>query len=266
MKSPMRINQELNNLIPIICTLSRVHTIYLIRQVENTISYESDISLNKPRKSSSRYVFTMLIISHEHVDDPKRFMNEVFSKTQGRCELYSIHYTLNQVNNKINYGSNFLSRILRECTLLYRADNRLELPNSYLHHPEVYKGIANHWKKRIAHALYFEEKSTIIEENQSIYGRYLLLQQAIQQTCLGLIYVFWEYQPSYFSLSYLLHLCDQFTDLPNIIYPKKSFRSHLIYSRLCHARYNLNEKLQEDPSESHRMKAEFWTCNKKVDN
>ncbi|PHR87059.1 MAG: hypothetical protein COA80_19160 [Leeuwenhoekiella sp.] len=201
----------------------------------------------------------MLIISHEQVADPKLFMNEVFNKTHERVTLYSIHFTLNEANNSINYGSNFLNRVLEEGTLLYSEDNRLKQLGSYLYHPEVFLSIHKHWNKRLEHASYFEEKSTICEENSSNPGRYLLLQQAIQQACLGLIYVFWEYQPSYYSLNYLLHLCEQFSEAPKIIYPKKSFRSQLMYSRLCHAQYNLNEKIQEDPSESDSLKAEHLT-------
>ncbi|MAW95376.1 MAG: hypothetical protein CMF36_06360 [Leeuwenhoekiella sp.] len=201
----------------------------------------------------------MLMISHDQVADPKHFMNEVFNKTQEQVTLYSIHFTLKEANNSINYGCNFLNQVIEEGTLLYSEDNRLKQLSSYLYHPEVFLRIQKHWNKRLEHACYFEEKSTICEDNPSNPGRYLLLQQAIRQACLGLIYVFWEYQPSYYSLPYLLHLCEQFSEVPKIIYPKKSFRSQLMYSRLCHAQYNLNEKIHEDPTESDSLKAEHLT-------
>ena len=198
----------------------------------------------------------MLIISHDQLANPKLFMNEVFNKTQEQITLYSIHFTLNEANNRINYGSNFLNRVLEVGTLLYSEDNRLKQLGSYLYHPEVFLRIQKHWNKRLRHACYFEEKSTICEDNPSNQGRYLLLQQSIQQACLGLIYIFWEYHPSYYSLPYLLHLCEQFSEVPKFIYPKRSFRSKLMYSRLCHAQYNLNEKIHEDLTESDSLKAE----------
>ncbi|WP_416442110.1 hypothetical protein ACH3O9_15785 [Leeuwenhoekiella sp. A16] len=250
---------EIHKVIAVICSLCKAHTVYLIRQLQVTIAHQSVTILSKTTKPRSTYVLTMLIISHDQVSNPKYFMNEVFNKTQEQVTLYSIHYTLKEANNKINYGCNFLNRVLREGTLLYSEDNRLELTGSYLCHPDVFREIKMHWDKRLEHALYFEEKSTICEDNPSNQGRYLLLHQAIQQACLGLIYVFWEYQPSYFSLPYLLHLCEQFSEVSKIIYPRKSFRSQLIYSRLCHAHYNLNEKIHEDPSESDSLKAEHLT-------
>ena len=259
MSTPPNISPEIHKAIPIIRSLIRVHTVYLIGQQNITKDCLYSSSLNRSRKPSIRSVLTMLIISHDQVADPKIFMNEVFNKTQEQVTLYSIHYTLNEANNSINYGSNFLNRVLEEGALLYSEDNRLRQLGTYLYHPNVFLRIQKHWNKRLEHACYFKEKSTICEDNPSNQGRYLLLQQAIQQACLGLIYVFWEYQPSYYSLPFLLHLCEQFSEAPKIIYPKKTFRSQQMYSRLCHAQYNLNEKIQEDPSESDSLKAEHLT-------
>lgn len=256
MKTPPSISPEMHKVLHIIRSLIRVHTVYLIGQQNITKNCMYSSSLNRNRKPHSSYVLTMLIISHDQVADPKLFMNEVFNKTQEQVSLYSIHYTLNEANNRINYGSNFLNSVLEVGTLLYSEDNRLKRLGSYLYHPEVFLRIQKHWNKRLEHACYFEEKSTICEDNPSNRGRYLLLQQAIQQACLGLIYVFWEYQPSYYSLPYLLHLCEQFSKVPKIIYPKRSFRSQQMYSRLCHAQYNLNEKIHENPTESDSLKAE----------
>ncbi|MEH6658051.1 hypothetical protein [Leeuwenhoekiella marinoflava] len=255
MRTPPSISPEIHKVLPIIHSLIRVHTVYLIEQQKITKDYLYSTSLNRSRKPCSRYVLTMLVISHEQIADPKIFMNEVFNKTQERYEVYAMHYTLREANTRIRCGNTFLNRMLREGELLYREDNKLELPGTCLLNPKVYKRIAHHWNKRWERARYFEEKSVFCDDHPSLYGRYFLQQQSIQQTCLGLIYVFWEYQPSYYSLSYLLHLCEQFCELPNIIYPKRSFRSQLIYSRLCHAKYNLNKKIHEDPSESDSFKA-----------
>ncbi|RXG28372.1 hypothetical protein [Leeuwenhoekiella marinoflava] len=256
MRTPPSISPEIHKVLPIIRSLIGIHTVYLIGQQKITRDCLYSSSLNRTRKPHSSYVATMLIISHDQVADPKIFMNEVFNKTQEQVTLYSVHFTLNEANNRINYGSNFLNRVLEVGTLLYSEDNRLKQLGSYLYHPEVFLRIQKHWNKRLRHACYFEEKSTICEDNPSNQGRYLLLQQSIQQACLGLIYVFWEYQPSYYSLPYLLHLCEQFSEVPKIIYPKRSFRSQLMYSRLCHAQYNLNEKIHEDLTESDSLKAE----------
>ena len=138
MRTPPNISPEIHKAILIIRNLIRVHTLYLIGQQNITKDCLYCSSLNRNRKSRIRSVLTMLIISHDQVADPKIFMNEVFNKTQEQVTLYSIHYTLNEANNSINYGSNFLNRVLEEGTLLYREDNRLRQLGTYLYHPNVF--------------------------------------------------------------------------------------------------------------------------------
>ena len=249
----------LHDLIPLLCSLSRVHTVYLMRQITTSRKHSYTGGLSTPVKPDTREVLTLLVISHNEVADPKLIQNTVFNRTQGRYEVFTIHLTLREANSRINWGSNFLNRVLRECQLLYREDRRLELPAGYLQHPQVYARIANHWNTHLQRARYFETKAVDCEDPQSNYGKYLLLQQALQQACLGLIYVFWEYQPSCFALPYVLHLCEQFCDLPQMIYPKRSFRSHQVYALLCHATYNLHEKTGTDASDADACKAEQLT-------
>jgi len=252
-------DSDLHDLIPLLCSLSRVHTVYLMRQVSTNRTQTYTGGLSTPVKPVTREVLSLLVISHEKVADPMHLQHSLFNKTQGRYEVFSIHLTLREANSRINWGSAFLNRVLRECQLLYREDERLELPAGDLPHPQVYARIATHWNTRLQRAHYFATKSVDCEDPQSNYGKYLLLQQALQQACLGLIYVFWEYQPSCFALAYLLHLCEHFCDLPHILYPKRSYRSHRVYALLCHATYNLQEKTGTDASDADTSKAEQLT-------
>ena len=259
MNTAFTTNSDLHDLIPLLCSLSRVHTVYLMRQVSTNRTQTYTGGLSIPIKPDTREVLTLLVISHEQVADPMHIQHSLLNKTQGRYEVFSIHLTLREANSRINWGSTFLNRVLRECKLLYREDQQLELPVSDLQHPQVYARIATHWNTRLQRAHYFETKAVDCEDPQSNYGKYLLLQQAVQQACLGLIYVFWEYQPSCFALPYLLHLCEHFCDLPQILYPKRSFRSHQVYTQLCHASYNLHEKTGRDTSDADAHKAEQLT-------
>ena len=259
MNTAFTTDSDLHDLIPLLCSLIRVHTVYLMRQVTTSRTQTYTGGLSIPIKPVTREVLSLLVISHEEVADPMHIQHSLFNKTQGRYEVFSIHFTLREANSRINWGNTFLNRVLRECKLLYREDQRLELPAGELLHPQVYARIANHWNTRLQRARYFETKSVDCEDPQSNYGKYLLLQQAAQQACLGLIYVFWEYQPSCFALPYLLHLCEHFCDLPQILYPKRSFRSHQVYTQLCHASYNLHEKTGRDAIDTDAYKAEQLT-------
>ena len=46
---------------------------------------------------------------------------------------------------------------------------------------------------------------------------------------------------------------------PQILYPKRSFRSHQVYTQLCHASYNLHEKTGRDAIDTDAYKAEQLT-------
>ena len=50
----------------------------------------------------------------------------------------------------------------------------------------------------------------------------VMLNLAIEHTCLGLIRVFLGYTPNYFSLGFLIDLCGFFTSLPNQFFPRIS--------------------------------------------
>ncbi|HBL78963.1 MAG TPA: hypothetical protein DDZ79_02980, partial [Aequorivita sp.] len=47
-----------------------------------------------------------------------------------------------------------------------------------------------------------------------------IVRLAIEQTCIGMAQVFWEYKPKQSSLPYLLHLCSHFSNTPTAIFHK----------------------------------------------
>lgn len=249
--------KQLKGMISIIRELESVHSIYLLGTRVKSIrdKYFFD-SVNK-KDLRQTYRYTILVISYNFIIDPKTFMNEVFNRSVELYEICSIHYTFNEVKRKLTEGDNFLSRIINESKHIFQeSDELLYLPSNHLYHPTIFQQIKTEWEIRFKRALCFEEKLDVAENVAERNVRYFLLQQILRQTCLGLLYVFWEYKPTYFSLPYLLQLCYQFTPIPEIIFPKKSFRSHRIYNNLCHASYNLNNKSEIDVDLDESYKAQ----------
>lgn len=253
-------SKSLSAVIKAIRKLAKVHSIYVIgHQVHNTKSCSS-LDANMQRRKTT-HIYTLLVISHDLVKDPQKFMNEVYNKTHKTSRIYSIHYTYNEVSYRLTEGNNFLSLILNQASIGYQEnDNLYYLPHSILYHPTVFTRLKEAWELRHQRALYYFEKTTICEKVTDDNSRYLLYQEVVRQTCLGLLYLFWELQPTFFSIPFLLNLCSQFSDLPDIIYPKDSFRSKDAYHKLCHARYLMDcqsSTFQTDEYTGHIEKVVF---------
>lgn len=257
MERNVKIDKHLKKMISIIIELQPVHSIYLIGTKKKTIKTRYFLDSSNTTGVKNLFTYTILIVSYNFIGDPKVFMNEVFNKSVEQIEIYSIHYTIKEAKRKLTEGDNFLSRIIINSRLIYQETDELEyLPSNYLYHPKIFQRIKTEWDVRNRRAHYFEEKLDVAEHVVERNGRYLLLQQSLIQSCLGILYVFWEYKPTYFSLPFLLQLCNQFIPTPEIIFPKRSFRSQRIYNDICHATYNLDCKAELDSNQNESFKAQ----------
>ncbi len=231
-------------LIKVIRSLVKVHSIYWIGASKRD-SFSSYIFNSKVYDHSKQeYKFTLLIISYQEIGDPKTFMGEVFNKMKEQVKLYSIHYSYNDIKRRMEEGDNFLSRVLLPENCLFQ-ESPLFL-TGYCYHPRKFEEIKKVWEFRLNRASYFEDKTDSVDMVNDESARMVLVSQTILQTCAALIWVYWEWKPHYFELDLLLNLCKNFSKSPRVVLPKKSFTSKKIYSRLCHAQYNINFKTVDD--------------------
>lgn len=230
----------LNNLIAVIKSLTDVNSIYWIgiRTDEHKTYYyfnNKEITTN-----SEHWEITLLIVSKSYINNPKDFMGKVFTKMNQQAKVFSIHYTLNEIENRLTEGDNFLGLVLNENNRIFQK-YALFL-TGYNSHPVMYQRIQERWKSRISKAEYFNSKLDVSDDTYSEPAKLLLANQAISQTCAALLLVYWEYKPPVFDLDYMIHLCQNFSKSIRIVLPKHSFRSQRVYNLLCHAQYNLNYK------------------------
>ncbi|MFV8282724.1 hypothetical protein ACNKXS_14340 [Christiangramia marina] len=230
-------SNSLSAVIQAIRKLAKVHSVYVIgHQASNTSASCTLYPMEKVHQTT--HIYTLLVISYDLVEDPQKFMNEVYNKTQKISRIYSIHYTYKETSYRLNEGSNFLILLLSKGVMAYQQNADLyNLPHQILYHPTIYDGIKTAWELRHQRAKYFYDKTCICENITDESSRYLLFQEVVKQTCLGLLYLLWELKPTFYSIPFLLNLCGQFCDLPYNIYPKETFRSKDAYHKLCHARY-----------------------------
>lgn len=234
-----------------------LHSVYVIGV--NKESKKQHVHLSPQRVSSQKLVtFTLLVITYKPMS--KRlgyFMDELFNKMQQRCKIYPIMYALSNVKKRLYYGDNFLSKVIFQTPCIYKADDCLSKFNNYglLVHQHVYDGIQDTWKSRMNRAEYLLGVIDNIEPREDSISRLSILHHALEQVSMALLFVFWEFKPHYYSLPYLLHLCSQFSQLPQMIFPKETYGLHRMYYMLCNANNIIRFKAQNEFSDMDTDKA-----------
>ncbi|WP_372755482.1 hypothetical protein [Mariniflexile sp.] len=192
----------------------------------------------KDGQAHKEAIYIILIVAdktlHKNLDD---FMEEVYNKMEQRCKVYIIYVTLSNLMERIDIGDNFLTRTLKETPCMYKQDKGLSRYSQYglMYHVSIYKEIKTIWKHRMKRSKYLFSVIDVIHEDEEPLSKLAVLQDAMEQICLGLLYVFWEFMPHHYALSYLLHLCSTFTSLPNNIFPQTTFGLQRQYYMLCNA-------------------------------
>jgi hypothetical protein len=214
-----------------------LHSVYVINMIKSKNKQITQLS-PKRKQIYLEAIYTLLIVGnrtlHKNLDD---FMEEVYNKMGQHCKVYVIYCTISNLMERIDIGDNFLTRTIKETPCMYREDNALSRYSQYglIHHVSIYKDIKTIWKHRMKRSIYLFSVIDVIHEDEEPLSKLAVLQNAMEQICLGLLYVFWEYKPHHYTLSYLLHLCSTFTSLPYNIFPQTTFGLQRQYYMLCNA-------------------------------
>ena len=214
-----------------------LHSIYVISvfyEKKKHHIYFAPIS-NNPKK---QITYTLLIIGHK---SPRKsqcdFMEYLYNKMQQRCKVYVIFHTLANIMDRVDVGDNFLTRTISQAPCLYKEDDALLRFSRYgiCYHGQVYRRIRAGWKSRMERADYMLKVIDTVMYNEEPSSKLAIVHSAVEQICLGLLNLFWDYKPHHYSLDYLLHLCGHFTRLPNRIFPRTTFGLQRQYYMLCNA-------------------------------
>ena len=184
-------------------------------------------------------------------------MDELYNKMQQHCKVYPITYSLSSVKKKMNTGNNFLSRIMSQTVCMYKENETLSGFQNFKpsYHWVVYERIESHWNTRMERARYLLS-IVDIDFKEEYTSKLATIHHALEQVCLGLLYVFWEFNPHHYALSYLLHLCGHFTDLPQRIFPQTTYGLQRQFYMLCNAHHIMRFKAQNEFSEHDAFKVQ----------
>ncbi|WKB81359.1 hypothetical protein QYR09_16610 [Cellulophaga lytica] len=238
----------LEELLVLLKKLLPLHSVYLISSYNEKMQQNVYLS---PQIVNSRKVitYTLLIITHKPISRSLGdFMDDLYNKMQQLCRVYIILYTLTKVKKRLDYGDDFLFKVIFHTTCLYKVDDSLSKFSNYgLHfHPRVYKSIQETWKGRMARAEYLLTILNTIEPQEDSTSRLAIMHYALEQVCMGLLFVFWQFKPHHYSLPYLLHLCSHFTHIPHTLLPKETYGLHRIHYMLCNAHHIMRFKVQNE--------------------
>jgi len=225
-----------------------LHSVYLISSYNEKM--QQNVYLSPQIVNSRKMVtYTLLIITHKPISKSLGdFMDDLFNKMQQRCRVYIILYTLTKVKKRLDYGDDFLFKVIFHTTCLYKVDDSLSKFSNYgLHfHPRVYKSIQETWRGRMARAEYLLTILNTIEPQKDSTSRLAIMHYALEQVCMALLFVFWQFKPHHYSLPYLLHLCSHFTQIPHTLFPKETYGLHRIHYMLCNAHHIMRFKVQNE--------------------
>ena len=214
-----------------------LHSVYVISVYPEKCKQHIYLTPNS-KNPKKRVTYTLLIIGHR---SPRKsqgdFMEYLYNKMEQRCKVYVIFHTLANIMDRIDLGDNFLTRTISKTPCLFKEDDALLRFSRYglCYHRQVYKKIRAGWKNRMERAGYMLTVIDTILDNEEPNSKLVIVHCAMEQMCLALLNLFWEYKPHHYALDYLLYLCSHFTRLPEKIFPKTTFGLQRQYYMLCNA-------------------------------
>lgn len=225
-------------------TIIPLHSVFLIGKQSEADSQKVYLPPSHTTATSFN-TYTLLVIS----DAPSplsstNLTDTIYNRMQQRCKVYCICYTYMKVKKKVNRGHNFLTRIINDDRLLiYTKDSNIgRLKYNRSLHEKIWKHICTQWETRYQKADYLYTILDCHDIKQNPVAKIGILHFALEQICLGLLYVFWEFKPTQHTLSFLIHLCSHITGLPEYLFARNSYTSHHNYHLLINGHYQMRFK------------------------
>lgn len=240
-----------------------LHSVYVIsvykeKQTQNIYLFPQSVN------SQRVITYTLLLITHKPISKKMEdFMDNLYNNMQQRCKIYAIVYTLSNVKAKLNDGCRFLNKVLNQTPCMYQEDDALSKLSQYglSFHKHVYQRIQEAWNSRMHRADCLISSVDVVGVIEDSTSKLAIMHHALEQICMALLYVFWEFKPQHYSLSYMLHLCSHFTQLPETVFPQKTYGLHRMYYILCNAHHIMRFKAHNEFSEKDVDKA-FNRCER----
>ncbi|MCC4214724.1 hypothetical protein [Leeuwenhoekiella parthenopeia] len=219
----------------------RVHSAYLVFGEKYSRLRQANLFAQQEVREHQSHAVVVLITYKAVGVSPSQLTDRVYNHTGRRIRIRFILETFKQAYKALDFGSNFLQRVIGEGKLLYEEDEQLRkfLKTGCFYYPDKFRKLKKYWDIRLNRAQYLVEITRILDTHEDELVQLHLYHEAFVQTCLGLIRLFWEYSPAYTSLTYLLDLCRTFTGFPQELLETTSFKARRRLYLITHAQQHL---------------------------
>ncbi|MBC9796798.1 HEPN domain-containing protein [Sinomicrobium weinanense] len=213
-----------------------------------------------------RMSYTLLILTEGYSAIPvTRIVKAIGKKLPEACYIYPIVYNAGEAWEKVDFGCNFLSRAMGQSALAYyTSENPVPMQYMPVRYPRVWKRICKKWKSHFSRCKNINRRAELNEYDYRTdpVARVAMMHYALEQVCLGLLYVFWEFEPKIHTLPYLMHLCSHFTDIPDTVFPRTTYYNNYLYHLLCKGHKIMRHKTdtcitKEDAEEAYKIANRF---------
>ncbi len=218
-------------IVRIITSLAETYAIYSIAHHNLFFASQGIGSLETQQDSSHYYllVFVKTIPNNAQAD----IAYAISQETQGRCKATPLLHTLKSVRRDKARQRYFFQNAINGGALFFGNWNGKFPFDIALKTERNADKIRKYWQNRTFIALALLEAEFTIDNDNVDELKVSMLHQAVEQLCLGLIFVFLGYRPNHFALGYLFDLCDLFTPLASDFFPRKAKEEAAIFKELC---------------------------------
>ena len=180
--------------------------------------------------------YDLMVVANETAGIyPNKISQLIAEKSKGLITTTIIVTTPKRIEQALYKGNLFLHRILKEGTLVYSDPQFLiEIPDQVKPPEEDIQKIKRDFSIRQSRAHGFL-RATFEVEGDDDATELCLQHLALQQICLGAIYVMLGLRPDNTKLKYLLDLCRNCSDAPSKFFPRKSDEDKSLYKKLVNA-------------------------------
>lgn len=185
-----------------------------------------DFSL-QPLKCETVHLY-LLVFGTEA--ESKTITETISKKSEKKVTATVLFYESRKLSKIKGNHRRFLHGVISRTDCLYRKKEYV-IPE-FANVKDDKKAKINYWNHNKYMVKCFLEAENAIENPNGEPVQAILLHQAVEHICIGLIYVFLGCRPNHFGLDYLLDLCALFLPEVDEIFPRSSEEEKLRFSVL----------------------------------
>jgi|GEM_PF-829954 len=219
-ENPEVLADDLQEICKIITDYIPTDAIYCFGK-KKTEHSEELIGLSKDTVRQTQ-LYLLVLTTSTRANASADLSNNISSKSDQRFSAILLVHKTDSLKKAVGDQLCFFSSVVANGELLYQKEGfRCDLNSKNpvarnLSFTEVFMG-----ERKTIGNCFLDAHFERLSRNVSTIDQ-VMLNLAIEHTCLGLIRVFLGYTPNYFSLGFLIDLCGFFTPLPNQFFPRVS--------------------------------------------